>query len=494
MRRELVNYLLSIIAITGSMFGCTVYDDDNGESQDQPSNGRIESPSGENNTLLIGGARCSDGNECQSGECQNSVCTCNTEVSCQTGMYCNTVSSLCKNNKLDGDACSSNKECGSGLCEGGFCSGCHTSSDCQENNVCVNASCEPVVACPGNENKTKRCFKTMHITPNANWVGSSLNESTIDDEDFLGSILTPVLPNAKDDNIQFCIRPIMGILTTDFKTTTSQKIKDIINDADVTTYLQTLILDNLGPELFAKLLPEIQNDTTNQTLESLFGTDYAQYANGVDQLLADPRITQRLNSKGCVILPVQRENTSDFAHPVPFIYRLNDSNSKWAGHSIYMKGIIKNSGLMTEKTRFTVSLEAKPEVKTYDEQAISYKSVVSFPIGYTQTMTMANYDTTTTKQLIARFDGSKLIGDDYKFFFKINDITATESTFACDEYDISSGICPGTVQKANNGYLSINSKCSKNDNYTSNGFSNCVPKASFVLDHIEIYVELGEDD
>jgi len=494
MKRELISYLMSIMAITGSMFGCTVYDDDGTDltTVKDPTNGRNESPTVGEKTLQLGGAKCADNSECGSGVCYNGVCGCTEEDSCISGMYCNTTSNLCKHKKLNGDACSSNKECSSGLCDNGTCGGCNTSSDCQENNVCVNNSCEAIVACPGNEYKAKKCFKTMHITPTAGWLGSGLNESSIADGDSLGSILTPVLPNIHDDDVQFCIRPIMGMLTTDFKTTTSQGIKTVVNNIEFTAYLQNLIKDNMGEENYAAWSKLISEDENNLPLSELFGDTYEEFVAGVDRLMSDPRITQRLN-KGCVILPVQREETASSVSPAPFNYRLLDPDSKWAGHSIYMKGFVKNSGLMTEATRFTLSLEAKPETSSYDEQSISYKSAVSFPIGFSQTMTMSNYDTETVKTLIARFDGNKLTGNDYKFYFKINDISATESTFACNEYDISSGICPGTVERADNGYLSISSKCSKNDNYTSISTS-CVPQASFVLDHIEIYVELGEDD
>lgn len=73
----------------------------------------------------------------------------------------------------------------------------------------------------------------------------------------------------------------------------------------------------------------------------------------------------------------------------------------------------------------------------------------------------------------------------------------------CNEYDISTGVCPGTVQykkDTSNKELSIlGSKdglsCSAESvNKFTEPYLSCKPRGSFVLKHIDVYIELNEED
>ncbi|MBU4351875.1 MAG: hypothetical protein KJ939_02225, partial [Nanoarchaeota archaeon] len=88
----------------------------------------------------LGGASCSNHNECSSSICLDGKCICNAvgSASCGTDKYCATVGQTCAIKKLGGASCSNNYEC-SNNCLNGKCT-CNVagSTSCETGKYCVN--------------------------------------------------------------------------------------------------------------------------------------------------------------------------------------------------------------------------------------------------------------------------------------------------------------------------------------------------------------------
>jgi hypothetical protein len=105
----------------------------------------------------VGGTRCSDGGECQSGICMNGVCvgtqSTRPQSACTGNLDCDSqlcLRGLCANSDTPGEQCQADAECPAGTCASGNCVGngtaplfhnCLTDADCMT-GYCHRRQCD----------------------------------------------------------------------------------------------------------------------------------------------------------------------------------------------------------------------------------------------------------------------------------------------------------------------------------------------------------------
>jgi len=525
----------------------------NSECASKHCNNKVCGTSSSSSEKKYGGESCTTGEQCVTGNCSNSVCTyveketgseCTVNAEC-VSKQCNTTKNVCVENKDIGAECTSSAECASEACDGRCMGACTDDSPCPSNMICNSGTCRSIVSCPNNS--SKKCFMTMRLTPSATWIGGSLSESALVDGDFIGTEYIPTLPKSED--LTFCIRPLVSLIELDLATATMGEGFKLLQ----TPYLAMLAIDHYGLAFYQHFLG-YYNDSMKQEKVTSFadmvgqmsGVDaLASFMSGTGEMLAEPRVEGRTSNIGCMQIPLQltRDNGKlefTFSHHPK-------ADDKYKDQPLIFEAYFRNSSLMTNKNRFDISIGGSEEEVAMESGVVKkYNGSVTFPINYS----ISKYDTQTVNTMVA--ETSTDVEDKRLFYLKAN--YSNNESFMCNEYDISNigsndlpklleiattdndgkalsdsvidaevakidGVCPGKVdlvvsdnkkQFSFKGVdyevpeiqtITISDKdgldCSSNQfgsdgKYKNSKYPNCKPNISFVLDHIEMYIEIPE--
>ena len=294
------------------------------------------------------------------------------------------------------------------------------------------------------------------------------------------------------------------------------EIFDAIYYLHMTGYDNTLLL----PGLIAAYQEFVSAGVTETEIDVTYRLGQVLMQAG--SFMTDPRITGRMSDIGCIMFPIQTTSNQQI---IPFSFKYTSDNPTFKGRPIYWQVTISNSALMDNQNRFVASIASAGEEKKLTE-AVAYSKTFEFPINYSVT----SYDTTTTKT-----GAAKSIGNDdiTTFYFKAN--YKNTDSFTCNEFDITSGICPSnvTLNTTNcakdvteydakgqpvdtsqisedcepvviNGTtyyvpksqtISMEGNCSSTElgaSMTLAGYPNCTPHVSIVLENIKLYIQVDE--
>ncbi len=472
------------LLVSACVCSCTAYDEDNGDNLNNNKGEQgdiIVSQGADSNKKGLGGNVCKTGEECLSQVCANARCGCDDTVECIKGNYC-TNENICESKKATGDSCSNNVECLSNNCEGGVCevtkkavgescelgseclSGlcdgrcmgdCSKAADCASNMICDSGKCHSIIDCPDNDGE---CFTTLSLTPNAGWLGSLLDASSINSGDYLSSHYSIELPTFSDHDLSLCVRPMLSVLNIQILKATLSDFYQLLYLGSNANYIMSVALDHFGEtnekgEFVTETYTDIDNNRIQykggaifkailagrssnvnivQGLLNAFSQDAQAAAKArillqVGEFLSEPRVAGRMKNIGCFNMPVQRSKGENI---IPMTFR---SIHGMEARKAYMKAYLSNSELMSNDTHYTFSLGSSIQ----NDDGKAFKDKLEFPLNY---KVMA-YDTDTVASAAV---ANSSIGDK-QFYFKVNYKPGVDM-FLCNEYDISMGYCPGRVQ------------------------------------------------